>query len=300
MIDFLIIGAPKSGTSWLAHNLARNPNCFMPHQEIHYYSRYFESHSPQWYAAFFADRQPGQLVGERSNTYMTDPRSPDRIQRELPDAKLIAILRNPVERAYSGYCMRLNRGFVSADISSELDPENPKAREILENGLYSVQLGRFLDRFSREQVHVALYDDILTRPYELMGDISRYLGVPTQFDKESMDRRHNEKKIYGIKPGYKQLLGPIMRSEHLRTKIIKSLRSSQWGKTMLRFFSGNLSYPPFSEAVRSRLVAYYSEEVSMISKFTGRNLDNWLAIANPAENGSDTLYLNGNDKHFLA
>ena len=282
MLDFIIIGAAKSGTSWLANNLGKNPSFFVPPAEIHYFSRYYERKSIEWYSGFFADRQPGQVAGERSNTYMTDPRAPARIFRELPNVKLLAILRNPVERAYSGYCMRLDRGLVSADINRELDPANARAREILENGLYTQQLGRFLERFPRERVHIAIHDDISARPIELLSDISKFLAAPHTFDSASVKFRYNARKSHGIKPVYNKLLGAFMRSERWRRGVGKSLRSSPLGRTLLRAVSSSLTYPPFDDGIRTRLAAFYADEVELLSDFTGRNLDNWLNNEKPS------------------
>lgn len=275
--DFLIIGAAKSGTNWLATNLRRNPGCFISDGEIHYFSRFHDTEPPEWYAAFFAGRRTGQIAGERSNTYMTDPQAAARIHAALPDARLLAILRNPIERAYSGYCMRLDRGFVSEDIASHLDPANPLSRGLLLNGLYSRQLAGFRERFPRRQLHVAIHDDITLRPAGLLGEISAFLGVPHDFDAAPLKERTNVRKSYGVKRGYKRLLGPLMRNERLRKGISRTLNASAIGRSLLRLGSGELKHPPLTGEVRARLASYYADEVALLSDYTGRDLGGWLA-----------------------
>lgn len=275
--DFMIVGAAKSGTGWLAQGLARNPACFIAKTEVHYFSTYFERETPDWYAAHFAAAKPGQLLGERSNSYMTNPLAAARIHAAAPDARLIAILRNPIERAYSGYCMRLDRAKATRDIAAHLDPANPLSRGILENGLYHRQLSGFLALYPREQLHVALYDDIKARPAEMLGDISAFLGVPHTFDAGALARRANARKTSGIPHFYKRLFKPLVRTERVRRAISDAVGGSAAGRAALRLISGTLTYPPLGDAERRKLADYYAGDVGRLTGLAGRNLDAWLA-----------------------
>ena len=120
--DFVIIGAAKAATTWLSYNLSAHPEVLLPSQELHYFSR-FHGKSQDWYRAHFRDAQETQLIGEKSASYLADPATPLRLHGLMPRAKLIAQLRNPIERAYSDYCMHYRRGEVSRDIARYLDPE---------------------------------------------------------------------------------------------------------------------------------------------------------------------------------
>jgi hypothetical protein len=114
-IDFLIIGATKSATTWLQRSLKADPSVVMPTRdlELHYFSREFHRGS-KWYLSHFPDRKEvGQVVGERSNSYLDTPQVAGRVHAALPHAKLVAQLRNPVDRAYSDYCMLYRRGEVA-------------------------------------------------------------------------------------------------------------------------------------------------------------------------------------------
>lgn len=275
--DFMIIGAAKSGTRWLADGLSRNPACFLADTEVHYFSTYFGRETPEWYAAHFAAARPGQLRGERSNSYMSNPLAAARIHDAAPDARLVAILRNPIERAYSGYCMRLDRAKVTRDIAAHLDPANPLSREILENGLYHRQLSRFLALYPREQLHVALYDDIKARPADLLGEISAFLGAPHVFDATTLVERANARKASGIPHIYKRLFKPLVRTERVRRAISGAVGATAAGRAALRLISGQLSYPPLGEAQRRKLAAYYADDVGRPSGLAGRDLTGWLA-----------------------
>ncbi|MDH3665210.1 MAG: sulfotransferase domain-containing protein, partial [Alphaproteobacteria bacterium] len=113
--DFIIIGATKSATTWLQRCLQQHPQIFMPMSELHYFSRCYDR-GDAWYQAQFAGAAPGQLIGEKSNSYFDEPPAETRLKGYAPSARLIAQLRNPIDRAYSDYCMLLRRGEVDRDI----------------------------------------------------------------------------------------------------------------------------------------------------------------------------------------
>ena len=102
--QFLIIGAVKAATTWIADQLRARDDVFMPGPEPHYFSRDYDR-GATWYASLFADARADQLIGEKSADYLADSEAPARAAALLPDAMLIAQLRNPVDRAYSDYCM---------------------------------------------------------------------------------------------------------------------------------------------------------------------------------------------------
>src|SRR5688500_16568506 len=95
--NFVIIGAAKAATTWLSYNLGAHPEVFLPTQELHYFSR-FHHKGEDWYRAPFRDAEDTQLIGEKSASYLADAATPLRLQGLLPRARLIAQLRNPIER----------------------------------------------------------------------------------------------------------------------------------------------------------------------------------------------------------
>lgn len=103
--DFIIAGAAKCGTSSLAHNLNGHPGIFMPPKEIHYFSKRSNLGDP-WYLSHF--KQPDILNGEKSTSYLYYTHCHHRMHNLLPDARIIILLRNPVDRAYSNWNMRYN------------------------------------------------------------------------------------------------------------------------------------------------------------------------------------------------
>ena len=176
--DFIIIGATKSATTWLTYNLRAHQQIFMPTSELHYFSRCFDR-GEDWYRAHFAAARAGQLVGEKSASYLPHPQAPRRLHDLLPRARLLAQLRDPVQRAYSDYCMHYRRGEVSKDIERYLDPARTPIPRLLEDGFYHRHLTSFLSVFPADHLKVVLYDDIRERPHQVFREVCEYLRIDT-------------------------------------------------------------------------------------------------------------------------
>lgn len=123
-VDFIVIGAQKAGTTSLFHYLRAHPRIHIPLvKEIGFFSseRKFRK-GVAWYLKQFADVHPQQIVGDVSPQYMAHPAAPARIHGLFPDTRLIAILRNPVDRAHSGYRMAVRRGGEKRTVEQALSP----------------------------------------------------------------------------------------------------------------------------------------------------------------------------------
>ena len=109
--DFLIIGAQRAGTTWLYSVMQNHPSVLSGHKkEIRYFDRLYKTKSVKWYEAFFPIfKRKGKVTGEATPDYLFHPLVPERVYRLFPDIKIIALLRNPVDRAYSHYQMHQRR-----------------------------------------------------------------------------------------------------------------------------------------------------------------------------------------------
>jgi len=120
--NFLVIGVEKGGTTWLHAQLKKHPEIFLPQsKEIHFFNKYnsnlikhdYFQLGINWYADFFKQYKGQKVIGEVTPMYICDPEAPLRIQQTLPNVKLIAILRDPVRRAYSHYWMAKQKKNIS-------------------------------------------------------------------------------------------------------------------------------------------------------------------------------------------
>lgn len=179
MIHFLGLGAQKSGTSWVYSCLYEHPEICIPIKEIHFFSRPRFEKGLDWYESHFQKCDSKKLCGEFSTSYLYSKEAPQRIFNLYPKAKLIAILRNPVERALSQYRNSIKAGEITEETSFEefvLQEES-----VVGQGAYYEQLERYLTLFPKEQLLILIYEDSKKDPESFMKKIYEFLSVDTEF-----------------------------------------------------------------------------------------------------------------------
>ena len=220
--DFLIIGAQKCGTTWLWQMIDQHPQTALPlKKEIHYFggSENYQK-GKQWYYDHFTNLDETKITGEASTTYLFDevpfwynpskdliidrslPSIPDLIKAELPDVKLIAILRNPVSRAISAYNHLMRRIAIKKrsydeGISPALKIETvarsfPKNR-ILEYGFYSKYLKRWFAAIPRDRFKIFIFEeDLLKTPSKMVFNSYQFLGIAPDFKPKFPQKAFNK------------------------------------------------------------------------------------------------------------
>jgi hypothetical protein len=267
-IDFLIIGAAKSATTWLQRSLQADPAVFMPDPELHYFSRAYEN-GDAWYLRHFDGAASFRSVGEKSNSYLQDAAAATRIAQKLPRAKLVVQLRSPVERAYSDYCMMFRRGEVDRDVAGHLDPRRSKENRFLSGGFYSRQLQVYYDLFPREQLLVTLYEGIQRRPEAQLATVREFLDLPTDEVAQFVQRRVKDKTTPMLGPRLRRILGPVK-------PMVALFRSSALFRNMHYVLAGEIHYSSLPDDVRDRLIDYYARDVEALGQLIGRDLSGWL------------------------
>ncbi len=192
--EFIIAGAPRSGTTWLYELLDRHPDLYMarpkqPEPKFflvdHLYARGLEHYSRTW----FAGAPANQVAGEKSTNYLESPTTAERIARDLPAVKLVFVLREPVARAWSNYLWSKMNGLETLDFETALRLEDDRERTLPERlrfarpfsyvsrGLYADLLRSYLGRFPREQLLILKFEDIISMPRALATRLHAFLGV---------------------------------------------------------------------------------------------------------------------------
>lgn len=269
--QLIVIGAAKAATTWIAHQLRTRPDVCMPGPEPHYFSREFDR-GETWYRSLFADARPGQLVAEKSADYLAHAAAPARIAALLPSVQLIAQLRNPVERAYSDYCMLFRRGQVDGDVDRYLDGRRATERRFLEDGLYGRHIRRFLDYFPQAQLKVILHDEIKHDPAAVTAEVLTTLGLPPRVESEQIERRVNDGASPLVPLALRRLPAPMKR-------LAAPLRGNPLFESARRLIARPVDYPPLSDDTRRRLADFYRDDIGQLARTLDRDLDAWT---NPA------------------
>jgi hypothetical protein len=206
--DFLIIGGNRCGTAALYEYLCGHP-CFVPsfHREVHFFERHFDK-GLDWYRAQFPSRAyrfcvsnlagKRMITGEATTYYIFHPHAPRRIKEALPQVKLIALLRNPVDRAYAQYHQKIRKGHEDLTFEHAIDSEPERLRgerekmlaseaynsfnyrhySYLERGVYVDQLQRWFQLFPREQMLILRSEDLRADPRGVVANVVKFLDLP--------------------------------------------------------------------------------------------------------------------------
>jgi hypothetical protein len=192
LVDFLICGTQKGGTTALYSYLSEHPQiCMAGQKEVHFFDsdNAFSSGRPPYevYHASFKPRQGERLLGEATPIYMYWYQAAERIWKYNPNIKLIFILRSPIDRAYSHWNMERERGMETLSFWDALQTESERCRLALpkqhrvfsytSRGFYLDQLRRFMSYFPREQLFILKHEDLRARPAEALGELCAFLEV---------------------------------------------------------------------------------------------------------------------------
>ena len=296
--DFFVLGAPKAGTTALHAALTHHPGLFMsPVKEPKFFlcdgppptqGGPGDAHSyrewiwrPADYEGLFDAAPPGARRGECTPLYLADPAAHRRIQRAVPDARLVVILRDPVDRAYSNWAHLWADGlepiddFVTACAAERGRAEAGWAPfwRYLEIGLYGRQLRHLYTLFPRHQVQVIRYKSLVDDPATTLDAVCRFLGV-----EEGVIAKAPAKNVGGYVPpsSYVKALRTVFRhgaavGAHFPPQVWrKASLSLQW--LMQRSPEHR---PELPAGDRALLIDYFSEDIDIVEQETGWDLSDW-------------------------
>jgi hypothetical protein len=197
MPDFIIIGAQKAGTSSLYFYLSQHPSIKVSAiKEIHYYNYYaLRGKGLGWYKSFFPLKLTSrhQVTGEASPYYLFDEAVPARIKKDLPNVKLIALLRNPIDRAYSAYNMNKRRQdrkdfptFEEA-INNE-DMSSEQSALYLSRGRYADHIKHWFYHFRRDQFLFIKSEEFFRDPKNSLDEVYDFLGVEKIYPEDTQSQ----------------------------------------------------------------------------------------------------------------
>jgi hypothetical protein len=296
MPNFFIIGAPKSGTTTLHYVLDQHPDVYMsPVKEPGFFWAYGEEVNLQGpselllrhrvvsdlddYTKLFDGITTEKAIGESSASYMFHPRSPKLIYRSIPHAKLVFILRQPADRAFSSFTQYLRDGVEPcSEFAEAVAQEKQGLRDHwtfgrhLNYGFYYNAFQRYLKYFTRQQMHISLFEDLKEDPHRLLSDLFRFLEVRDDFVPD-LSHQHN---VSGV------IRNPLLRGFWTRSNRLRAIirpLTNQWMRhTFAEWVFRSVDKPVFSQELRSDLTEYYRKDIELLEDFLQRDLGNWLEV----------------------
>ena len=293
--DFVVIGAAKSGTTSLRNYLAQHPELFLPERGEPSFFAHVGSPAdfsgpgddewtfvtdPDDYVALFSPAEPGQVRGEISPRYLFFEQAAASIAELAPTAKLVAILRHPVDRAYSHYLMNRSRG-CEPESSFETAMQLSSRRwsqgwgwdwMYAEAGLYAQQVRRYRSLFDPEQLAVFVYEEWVADPARFFADLFAFLGVDASFRPDTQRRERS-----GSMPR-SAALAALMRKGHGFSdalRVVTPPRVRQFARQAVE--SVNVKPPEqLDDRLRSDLHdEFFADDVAELETWLGRKIASW-------------------------
>ena len=205
--NFLIIGAQKAGSTFAHKCIREHPDVFMPRYEIAFFEdpHYSRNDFSQFEVVFDAVRNE-KAIGIKRPDYLARPECPERIYKHIPNAKLIVVLRNPIDRAISAYYWFMQVGIIPIRpieeglpdiVSGSYDVRCPKAREIVDYGFYYKHLSRYLRCFERSQLWIGFQNDFRADPQQALEQIYRFLEIDESYVAQALTKRPKQ-SVYSL------------------------------------------------------------------------------------------------------
>lgn len=294
--NFIIAGAPRSGTTWLCQNLTPNPRIFLTaNKEPRFYSveegdslSFTGTGDDAWlghfvrdrreYEALFAEAEPNQLTGEASSDYLYRSEvAARRIRAEAPDARLIFMLRKPSERAVSNWACQSSHGRETLSFADALAAEPHRIESgwawwwhYTAQGYYARRLEPFFDLFPRDQILILLYDELQRDGPGLLERVSNFLEVETVVPKEV---RHRANRSSVARSGAHGAVRRLVKNRSLARALLPTPVRAQLGRAVDRV---TLEEPQPDEGDVAALNELYAADVRRLQDATGLDFSAWL------------------------
>lgn len=266
--DFVLIGAQRSGSTALARYLGAHPDIYMAEEkEVRFFTQHYDE-GVAWYEARFENAKPNQMKGEATPGYMSRPEAMSRLAATLPRAKLLAVLRNPTDRAWSDYWMKRTRKsetrtfeeIIRSEITSITEGDSNPSLRYLWNGLYEIHLRNVLSLVGRDRVHIEVFEDMASNPESAYERVCSFLGVDPAFKPDNLGVPINQYVTF-------RSLGARLLARRIGGiggRLLSALNTRK-----------DDTYPRLSPDHRSQLDEFFRPHIAELEKVLGMDFDQW-------------------------
>lgn len=276
--DFLIIGATKCGTTSLHRYLTDHPQVFIhPTKELRFFTaEHHWDRGVDWYREQFASVGSAKAIGEATNSYTRYPTYegvPERIHAVLPNARLIYMIRHPVERMASHYRHRLATGIEWRDPDGAVS-EDPR---YVSTGLYGSQIDRYLRCFPREQILCLRLEDLKASPADTLARVCRFLDIDASPQPEFPRLNVTADRV--VVPAVLRSASRWKPARGLVKAVARRIRRSPWGERSGRADAAVFALSPAKER---ELEALFAQDLALLSRLLDEPFPRWETLPAPA------------------
>ena len=266
--DFVIIGAMKAATSTLHDQLAQQEGIAMsePKEPCFFSDDEVFARGLGWYESCFSGAAEGDLIGESSTHYAKLPDLPHaaaRLHAHRPDARIVYVLRHPIDRLVSHFMHGWSEGWYGDSIAEAIERE----ASLVDYGRYAMQVRPWLERFGAERVLLIAYDGLRTRPQAELDRLGRFLGVASTLTwRDDLGARNVSTER--VRQGWfrRWFVDPAWATALRRAAVPKALRTRVREQMQMR------ERPSLADADRARLAEVFDADLAELSRWTGRSI----------------------------
>jgi len=290
-IDFLGIGVPRGGTSWIYQCLGEHPQiCTGRGKELRFLDDPIKyNQGLKFYASFFSHCKKGQIKGEYSPGYLehVDQINHSLIKKYFPSVKFIVCFRNPIERAYSAYITHKLTQTTSIKTFEEA-LKGPLKHYYLGMGFYAASLKKFMELYPRNEFLILINEDIAKDPLKFIRGVYKFLGVDPNFVPPSAYQQVDWPATNAMRIPFLNLaIADVKRFFYLHPKntkpVVSFLKLLQIHKLVNFIWWANgrkrglkrYQKPPMLEETRRYLQGVYREDIKNLEKLINRDLSFW-------------------------
>ncbi|HTM15456.1 MAG TPA: sulfotransferase [Terracidiphilus sp.] len=268
--SFIVVGPPRTGTSWLHKVLEPYATLPSPTKETRFFDLHFHR-GFDWYSWHFPRNHSGP-IGEIAPTYFASPEARQRIAQNIPDAKIIAIFRDPVERAVSLYRLKIAYGMYRWSLPEALH----KDPELINSGLYWSHLSEWREFLPDEQLLVTIYDDLAADPQAFVSKVARFIGLEEPKLSQAQLRRVFSTERMTRPRSYLATRTATAFADWCKSRRLDHVVASVRDSALIKLFlGGGESLPQMPSETIDELTELFRPEVEALELYLDRNLEHW-------------------------
>jgi hypothetical protein len=263
--NFVGIGAQRTATTWMYYCLKEHPEVFVPEsKELHFFNKNFNL-GISWYEEKFQTSQYHKAIGEVTPNYINSKDAIQKMAATIPDAKLFAIVREPIQRAFSAYKLLYDKQYKGMSFQEVCKKYN----NLIELGLYAKHFEYVFSYYDKSVVKVFLYDDIQQNPESVLYELFSFLKINTDFRPLALYKVYNSV----IPPQTQKILNLVGLNTAVR--IVRGTIIEEWIRRSGILKNRHSSLPKDNEFIQ-HLKAIFHDDIVRLQGMINRDLSHWL------------------------